>query len=92
MLTNNIQIQDALSPGGEHYIEGIGKVDGYCYETNTVYEFHGDYWHGNPKRFDPNDINKTNGKTYGELYTKTMERDQKIRDLGYNLIVKWESD
>jgi hypothetical protein len=25
------------------------KADGYCKETNTIYEFHGNYWHGNPK-------------------------------------------
>ena len=40
------------------------KVDGYCYETNTVYEFHGDYWHGNPIVFDSDDTNKCVGKTF----------------------------
>ena len=27
------------------------KVDGYISETNTVYEFFGDFWHGNPNNF-----------------------------------------
>lgn len=28
----------------------------------------------------------------GYLYKKTLEREQKIKDLGYNLVVMWESD
>ena len=28
----------------------------------------------------------------GYLYKKTLEREQKIKDLGYNLIVMWEYD
>ena len=44
-----INIQHACKDGGEFVIPGIGKVDGYCKENNTVYEYHGDYWHGNPK-------------------------------------------
>jgi len=47
---------------------------------------------GNPKRFSPNDINTVSGKIYGELYQRTIKRDQRIRDLGYNLIIKWETD
>jgi len=38
----NVYIQCATN-NGEYKIEGIGKVDGYCLETNTVYEFHGDF-------------------------------------------------
>ena len=51
MEKENIPIQHAEN-GGEFYIQGIGKVDGYCQETNTVYEFHGSYWHGNCERLD----------------------------------------
>ena len=90
-IKDNIIIQHALLPEGEFKILGIGKVDGYCKETNTVYEYHGDFWHGNPDIYDPNDINRVNGKTYGSLYERTIRRDEAIRDLGYNLIVKWES-
>lgn len=36
-------------PGGEYVIpETKWKVDGYDEKTNTVYEFHGDYWHAHP--------------------------------------------
>lgn len=92
MKSENINIRHALSVGGEYYIPGIGNVDGFCSETNTVYEFHGDFWHGNPDKFPADKEHPLMYKTYGELYNKTLLRDQKIRDLGYNLVVKWETD
>jgi G:T-mismatch repair DNA endonuclease (very short patch repair protein) len=92
MTAENISIQHAESPLGEYKIPGIGKVDGYCHETNTVYEFHGDFWHGNPNRYKAENTNPISKKTYGELYQKTVIRDQRIRDAGYQLIVEWESD
>lgn len=92
MKVENINIQHALSTEGEFMIPGIGKVDGFCKDTNTVYEYHGDYWHGNPSLYKADAINSVNYKTFGELYQKTIERDKKIRELGYNLIVKWETE
>ncbi len=68
------------------------KADGYCVETNTIYEFHGNYWHGNPKVYTPDTINEVNHYTMGELYQATILRENKIRSLGYNLVVMWEND
>lgn len=68
------------------------RVDGYEPETKTVYEFHGDFWHGNPIRFNPLDINPINKKLFGELYEETLTREQKLKNTGYNLISIWESE
>ena len=69
------------------------RVDGYCQETNTVYEFHGDIFHGNPDLFEDHEQCHTfNNLTAKELYTKTKERENKIKELGYNLVVMWEND
>lgn len=68
------------------------SFDGYCKKTNTVYEFHGDYWHGNPKKYDPNKRNEVAGKTFGELYKKTKARERYIKSQGYTLVVMWESE
>jgi len=87
----NIHIQCAVNDG-EYKIQGIGKVDGYCQETNTVYEFHGDFWYGNPLLFNPEDINPVNNKKYGDLYNKTIIRDELIISKGYNLVTIWERD
>lgn len=89
---NECKIQHILN-GGEFKIPGTNyRADGYCEETNTIYEFHGDYWHGNPSKYNSEDMNTVSGKTFGELYQKTMEKEQRIRDLGYNLVTMWESD
>ena len=89
---NDIHIIPSLN-GGEFVIPNTKfKADGYCKETNTIYEYHGDYWHGNPKRFDKDKINKTTDCTFGELYKNTLEREQHIKDLGYNLVIMWEND
>lgn len=68
------------------------RVDGFDPKTNTVYEFLGDFWHGNPDIYDPVDINPINKKTYGKLYKETIERLEKIKDARYNLIYIWEVD
>jgi Zn finger protein HypA/HybF involved in hydrogenase expression len=67
-------------------------VDGYDPLTNTVYEFWGDYWHGNPERFNAVTVNTHNKKTFGELYHLTQIKRQKIFSNGFKLIEIWESD
>ena len=89
---NSITIQHAENDGEFVIPNTRFKADGYCQETNTVYEFHGDYWHGNPKLFSTEEFNKTTKCCFGELYQNTLEREQQIRGLGYNLVVMWEYD
>ena len=90
-IKDKIIIQHAENEG-EYIIPNTRfKADGYCKETNTVYEFHGDYWHGNPLKFDQNEEFK-DGTTFGQLYEKTIEREKQIKDMGFNLIVMWEND
>jgi hypothetical protein len=68
------------------------KTDAYNPTTNTVYEFYGDYWHGNPEKFDHNKTHRHTGKTFGELYHNTIKREELLKQAGYNLITIWESD
>jgi len=65
-------------------------VDGYFPNSNIIYEFLGDFWHGNPMVFNFNDINKINDKTFGELFEKTKERIRLFRLNGYKVISIWE--
>ena len=87
----NINIRHALNEGEYKIPDTNFKSDGYCVETNTIYEFHGDYWHGNPKIYNKEDKTYFN-KTFGELYEKTIKKEEIIRGLGYNLVVMWEMD
>lgn len=81
--------------GGEYRIPGTPyRADGYCEETNTVFEFYGDAIHGNLKKYEirskPNLL--LPNKTAGELYIKTVYRERCIRKLGYHIVSMWESD
>ncbi|ASV44136.1 hypothetical protein PBI_SCTP2_121 [Salicola phage SCTP-2] len=67
-------------------------VDGFDPETNTVYQFHGDYWHGNPDVYDQNRTHGHRNVTYRELYENTKRIDNEIEGYGYNLVIMWEND
>jgi len=70
------------------------KADGYFEHGNKKYvvEFHGDYYHGNPKMYRPDSICKLRRMTFGELFKKTEERMYRIKALGYEVIYIWERD
>lgn len=67
------------------------NVDGYLPECKIVYEFLGDFWHGNPAIYSPNDLNLANKKTFGELFSSTVERIRFLRKNGFKVISIWES-
>jgi hypothetical protein len=92
-LSESVFIQHALNEGEYSIPSTRYKADGYCAETNTIYEFHGDCFHGNPSVFESHiKCNPFSELTAGELYQKTIEREEHIISLGYNLVVIWESD
>ena len=68
------------------------RVDGYNPDTNTIYEFNGDFWHGNPELYNQSDINLVLNKSFGDLYNKTLKKEEDLRKLGYNVISIWEND
>lgn len=88
-----ITIQHIMN-GGEYCIPGTRfKADGYCKETNTIYEFYGDKWHGNKDVYLLTDkCHPFSDKTVEQLYNKTISREQQIQQLGYNIVSIWEYD
>lgn len=68
------------------------SVDGFDASTNTVYEFYGDFWHGNPRVFESNTKHPVLNGTFGDVYWRTINREQAIKDAGYNLVTIWEID
>ena len=87
---------DSLNvPLRQHFIQTKTRkinVDGYDPLTNIVYQFHGDFYHGNPAKYPPCYWNKKLKKFAYELYEKTLENNKLIRESGYNLLVIWETD
>jgi len=67
-------------------------ADGFDPKTNTVYEYNGDYWHGNPKKFPPDKLNTRTGTTFKSLYNKTLEKEKLLKQAGYTVVTMWESD
>ena len=94
MVKENINIQHADNIGEKQIILNGKKykLDGYCEQTNTIYEFYGDLWHGNPSKFKKDDINPVNKETYGKLYDNTIKRETELKNAGFNVITIWESD
>lgn len=62
------------------------KVDGIDYTTNTIYEYFGSFWHGDPTK---NGVHPILNKTYKELYDKTIDKINYIKSHGFNIIQKW---
>jgi|ERR1035437_1554172 hypothetical protein len=72
----------------------IGKflVDGIDINNKIVYEFLGDYWHGNPEIYKCDEINRSNKECFGNLLQETYNRLNNIKNLGYNVKYIWERD
>lgn len=70
-------------------------VDGYDPQTNTVYEFHGCFFHGCPECHPRNRHTKhavNPDRTMEELWRATQVKENALRNHGYNLEVMWEHD
>ena len=93
-----VDIQHAENKG-EYRIEDpdfkcFYKAGGFFELDNKKYvvEFHGDYFHGNPKIYKPDGICKLRRMRFDEIYNKTMERMYRIKALGFEVIYIWEQD
>jgi very-short-patch-repair endonuclease len=73
----------------EKLISGY-RVDFYHYETDTVIEFYGDFFHRNPKMFESTHI--AFSITAKERWEYDKHRISAIRKKVSNVIIVWESD
>ena len=83
-MSNGNSIKHALNGGEKELTIGNNKtykVDGFCEETNTVYEFYGCFWHGCPKCYRPNIMNSKNQKDMSTLNDLTVEKRDTIKIL-----------
>lgn len=55
-------------------------------------EYNGDYWHGNPKKYSGDDVLAIRNKKYDEIWKFDKEKVSFLQNLGYDVIVIWESD
>ena len=73
---------------------GSYRVDGYDAVTNTVYEFHGCFYHGCPRCFPQRDQqpHAHYGRTFAEVYEATLEKEKHLHQAGFRLVIQWECD
>jgi len=97
---------DHPHPSQRHYVQHAGNageyrvpatgffVDGYCQDTNTVYEFHGCLWHGCPQSYPVRDEKHLRlcDRTMHDVYEKTQQKMRQLHILGYNVIEMWECE
>ncbi|AMN83755.1 hypothetical protein D5b_00333 [Faustovirus] len=91
----NIDIRHAEKLDKEYVIPGTSyNADGYIELGNKkiIFEFHGDFWHGYKGLLRQDEINPRTKTTFGKLYEDTLRKETKLRELGYTLIVIWQSD
>lgn len=89
---DGVYIQHALN-GGEVFIPELKqKVDGFAPTTGQVYQFHGDFFHGNPTKYAGDYIHPISKKTMGELYQRTLSQEQRLKDAGYTIDITWENE
>ncbi len=88
---NDESLESALSENGERYILKR-PVDGFCPETNTIYQFHGCFYHGCSKCFDSEDYNPVLNSKFFVLHDHTKRITKEFEDFGYNVVEKWECE
>jgi hypothetical protein len=67
------------------------SVDGYCFSTNTIYQFHGCYYHGCPKCYRGEHKHPQKLVSYQILYNQTIEHTTELRK-HYRVIEIWECE
>lgn len=85
------ELQSILSSEGQREI-CARFVDGYCETTNTVYQFHGCFYHGCETCFSSNDFNKVVGEIFNILRERTRRFMNTLRENGYRVIEMWECE
>lgn len=60
-------------------------------EPNICIEIDGDYWHANPKKYDP-DYLIAGGRTAKSIWAEDIKRNHVFNMNGYQIIRIWESD
>ena len=97
---------DHPHPTQRHYLQHVGNageyhlpgttfsVDGFHRETNTVYEFHGCFWHGCPKCYPVRNKKHLRlcKRTMHAAYENTQNKMTRLRAQGYNVIEMWECE
>ncbi len=97
----NIKIQHSCNDGEFKTKQHRYYVDGYhnclshqcsntkCMFNNVIFEFNGNYYHGNPLYYSKND--RCYGIKYKTIWKKDILKINNLENSGYKVICIWES-
>ncbi len=90
-IKHDIHIKHVYNSRNEFKI-GRYPVDGYCEQTDTVYQFQGCFHHGCYKCFKPQSYNPWRKQTIGFIHRETQERSNYLRAKCKTFIKIWEHE
>jgi len=67
-----------------------GDSNNPCQFNNHIWEFYGDYYHGNPLKYNKND--KFHNISYSIKHDKDLYKKKFYEDNGYIVNIKWENE
>jgi len=67
-----------------------GDLETHCQYNNHIWEFQGDYFHGNPEKYDKDDT--FHDISYEKKHNKDLDKKQFYEEKGYTVNIKWESE
>lgn len=79
---------DGYHECGKHKCNG--NKDEPCPFNNNIWEFQGDYFHGNPLKYSGQDA--FHNKKYEEKYEKDRKKKEFYESKGYKMNIIWESE
>ena len=85
-VQEDIKIQHGYN-GGEERL-GKFRVDGICFETNTVFEYNGCLFHGCPKCYDGESVN-FEGHKMKDLLARTRRKQRYLEGRGFSYREIW---
>ena len=86
-------LKHALNSGSGEIKIGRFRVDGFDSSTDTVYEFHGCFWHGCDKCVTNRYLlHPVRGVTMAKLYDDTLQRQILLENEGFIVKVMWECE
>lgn len=70
-------------------------VSWYAYDIkheNKIIEYHGDYWHCNPIKYEPDYHHTTIGKTAEDIWARDADKVSYAEQNGFEVLCVWETD
>ena len=91
LYENGLELISKFSIEDEQRVMGH-FVDGFCPETNAVYQFHGCFYHGCNKCYDGDAYNNICHEKFYNLRERTRRITYLFKTGGYRVTEKWECD